>query len=72
MIDGIWTSGEWSEQWMISELVLLLKAPGTHNECTYAKKCKAKLSNKQARIQKCGLGGRVPKFWHFLLRNGAF
>ena len=26
----------------------------------------------QARIQKCGLGGRVPKFWHFLLRNGAF
>jgi len=34
IIDGIWRSGEWSEQWMTSELVLLVKVPGTHNEFT--------------------------------------
>jgi len=44
--DGIWRSGEWSEHCMISELVLLLKASGTHDECTYGKNAKQNLTIK--------------------------
>ena len=39
-----------------------------HSE-SYVNDLRQKISHPQARIQKCGLGGR---FWHFLLRNGAF
>jgi len=46
LIVGVWRSGEWPEQWMISELVLLLKVTGTHNEFTYTKNAKQTLTIK--------------------------